>query len=162
MELALEGFLVSQILEKKIKHSQARLHRNPHAANFVAKNGESVSAGQTITSPKLGKTLALIGQKGIDAFYRGTVGQSIVNTLQKQGGIMTMDDLKNYRICERKPLIGRFHEFEVVTMPPPSSGGVVHKPESDRSKPARSTDRSQPDYTHRLIGQLKHGFADHY
>ena len=162
VKLALEGFLVSQILEKKIKHSQARLHRNPHAANFFAKNGESVSAGQTITSPRLGKTLALIGQKGIDAFYGGTVGQSIVNTLQKQGGIMTMDDLKKYRIRERKPLIGRFHEFEVVTMPPPSSGGVVLLQTLKviaQSLP-RSTDRSQSDYTHRLIESLKHGFAD--
>ena len=162
VDLAREGFLVSKILEKKIKSSKSSLHRVPHAANFFTKNGEPVSAGQTVVSPLLGNTLSLIGEKGIHVFYRGKVGKSIVNTIQKQGGIMTMDDLKSYRVRERKPLVDRFQEFEVVTMPPPSSGGVVLLQTLKviaQSLP-QSTDRSHPEYTHRLIESLKHGFAD--
>ena len=72
----------------------------------------------------LAKTLRAIARHGPRAFYRGPLARKIAAAVQRAGGVMTIDDLKKYRAVERKPLVGTYRGYNIVSMPPPSSGGV--------------------------------------
>jgi gamma-glutamyltranspeptidase/glutathione hydrolase len=82
-------------------------------------------AGQLLRQPDLGKVLDEISIHGEAGFYDGWVAQKIVSGLKAQGGILELDDLKNYSVRTRAPLIARFSNREIVTMPPPSAGGTT-------------------------------------
>jgi gamma-glutamyltranspeptidase/glutathione hydrolase len=85
---------------------------------------EPCPVGTFLKQPDLAKVLREISAHGKDGFYSGWVGRKIVNGIAKAGGILTIKDLEQYRPKIREPLVGKFHGMEVVTMPPPSSGGV--------------------------------------
>jgi gamma-glutamyltranspeptidase/glutathione hydrolase len=81
--------------------------------------------GQTLYQKDLAKTRQAISKDGAKAFYQGSIAQKIAAGIQSSNGILTVSDLNNFKPKERAPLIGKFHDDEVVTMPPPSSGGMV-------------------------------------
>jgi len=72
----------------------------------------------------LAKSLRLIAKQGAKAFYQGEIATKIAKEMQSHGGTMTLEDLKAYKVVERQPIIGDYRGYKVVTMPPPSSGGV--------------------------------------
>ena len=88
-------------------------------------NGMVPKEGDVIRQPDLSATLKTIAEDGGESFYRGRIAAAIVNTVQSSGGVITRDDLKNYKPVWREPLIGSYRERRVITMPPPSSGGVA-------------------------------------
>lgn len=81
--------------------------------------------GDLLKQPDLAKTLALISQKGAAGFYQGTIAKKITSGIHSAGGILKESDLNHYQVQTRLPLLGHFHDFEIVTMPPPSSGGIA-------------------------------------
>lgn len=81
--------------------------------------------GEVLKQPDLAKTLATISLKGSAGFYEGAIAKQLVSGIRASGGILTEADLKDYKAQSRAPLIGHFHGFEIVTMPPPSSGGIA-------------------------------------
>ena len=75
--------------------------------------------------PDLADTLAAIAKDGPSAFYEGAVAAKLAAAVQAAGGVMTADDLKEYRAIEREPMRGSYRGYDIVSMPPPSSGGVA-------------------------------------
>jgi gamma-glutamyltranspeptidase/glutathione hydrolase len=81
--------------------------------------------GTTIRQPRLGETLARIRDRGAIDFYAGTTARLLASDIQRNGGMLLSTDLAGYQAVRRKPLSGRFMDFQVLTMPPPSSGGIA-------------------------------------
>lgn len=120
--LARHGTMVTpQTLQRS-----SRLARWPSSAKiFLQADGSALPPGRRLVQSDLANTLAAIARGGPRAFYRGATGRKIAAAVRKAGGVMTDDDLKNYRAVVRRPLYGRYRGDEVVTMPPPSAGGVL-------------------------------------
>ena len=94
------------------------------AAIFLHQDGAPLTHGDILRQPDLADTLATIGREGPKGFYEGPVAQKIVTAVRAAGGTMTMDDLAAYRAIERPPVQGTYRGHTIVSMPPPSSGGV--------------------------------------
>ncbi|MBF2027090.1 MAG: gamma-glutamyltransferase [Oscillatoriales cyanobacterium C42_A2020_001] len=122
IQLAEEGFLVNPGLVNAIARQQT-LQNNPAARQIFTRNGKPLSIGDRLVQRDLAQTLRAIAQDS-QSFYTGKVGQAISQDLQANGGLITLQDLKQYRPIWREPVCGLFRVFRVCSMPPPSSGGV--------------------------------------
>jgi gamma-glutamyltranspeptidase / glutathione hydrolase len=91
---------------------------------YLRQDGSVPQTGDHIALDDLAATLETIGAKGAAGFYSGPVGQKIVEAVNAAGGRMTIEDLANYRAVERPPVRGNYRGYDVVSMPPPSSGGA--------------------------------------
>jgi gamma-glutamyltranspeptidase/glutathione hydrolase len=98
---------------------------NAAAQEVFLPNGEPPAVGSTIRQPDLAITLAAMADDGFDGFYRGDVAAKLVEGARAGGGIWTLDDLAEYRVVEREPLIGTYQGTTIISAPPPSSGGVA-------------------------------------
>jgi gamma-glutamyltranspeptidase / glutathione hydrolase len=126
IRLAREGFPLYLRLQYGIKAKRDILARSPDAAKaFLTADGNVPEVGAIIKQPQLANTLEAISNQGARGFYEGRVAQNLVAGVRAGGGIWTLEDLKNYRVVERKPLVGEFHGARIVTAPPPSSGGIA-------------------------------------
>jgi len=123
--LARSGIDVEDDLADSLPHAQARLKRWPASARiFLRPDGKPLGRGDRLVQPDLADVLDAIGRDGERAFYDGPVAEKIVASVRAAGGRMTQDDLKSYRAVERAPLHGLYRGYEIVAMPPPSSGGI--------------------------------------
>jgi gamma-glutamyltranspeptidase / glutathione hydrolase len=126
IRLAREGFPLYLRLQFGIKAKRDILARSPDAAKaFLTADGNVPEVGAVIKQPELANTLEAIANQGAKGFYEGRVAQNLVAGVRAGGGIWTLEDLKNYRVVERKPLIGEYHGARIVTASPPSSGGIA-------------------------------------
>ncbi|CAI2718987.1 gamma-glutamyltransferase [Nitrospina watsonii] len=91
---------------------------------FYKPDGSMYRLGETIVFPDLAHSLKLIAEQGPSAFYEGGIAQKIAADMQANGGLITLDDLKNYAPTLRQPVRGTYRGYEVVSMPPPSAGGI--------------------------------------
>ena len=126
IRLAREGFPLYARLQYGIKAKRDILARSPDAAKaFLTADGNVPEIGAIIKQPELAKTLEAIAAQGAKGFYEGRVAENLVAGVRAGGGIWTLEDLKNYRVVERKPLVGEYHGARIVTASPPSSGGIA-------------------------------------
>jgi gamma-glutamyltranspeptidase/glutathione hydrolase len=126
IRLAREGFPLYLRLQFAIKSKHDTLERSPDAAKvFLTADGGVPEIGAVIKQRELAQTLEAIAAQGAKGFYEGRVAQNLVGGVRAGGGIWTLEDLKNYRVVERKPLIGEYHGARIVTASPPSSGGIA-------------------------------------
>jgi gamma-glutamyltranspeptidase/glutathione hydrolase len=126
--------------------------------------GGEVRLGDRVTNPAQAAALRLIARDGADAFYGGLIGRAVVGAVRQDGGALDLADLAQYAVRETAPLVGRFRGDTILTMPPPSSGGVAilqtlgilerRLDEIDRPRP------NDPTYVHLLTEAMKHAFAD--
>ncbi len=121
--MASQGFVVSDRLERAIAGSAERLAQNPAAAAVFLSGGNPLQAGDILRQPDLAKTLSQIAVDPND-FYEGETAAAIASDMQANGGLITQADLKAYKPIWRDPICGPFRQYEVCSMPPPSSGGV--------------------------------------
>jgi gamma-glutamyltranspeptidase/glutathione hydrolase len=125
IKLAKKGFIVTHDLANALEIYKDRMHKSEASKSiFYKSNGTFYQAGEKLKQKDLAKTLKCIAKKGRNAFYKGKIGQKIINDIQLNGGIMTMEDLANYTVNEIEAVSGTYKGFEVYSMPPPSSGGV--------------------------------------
>jgi len=126
IRLAREGFPLYLRLQYGIKAKRDTLARSPDAAKaFLTAAGNAPEIGAIIKQPELANTLEAIAAQGAKGFYEGRVAENLVSGVRAGGGIWTLEDLKNYRVAERKPLVSEYHGTRIVTAPPPSSGGIA-------------------------------------
>ncbi len=92
---------------------------------FLKKDGKPYLPGETIKQPQLARVLKEMRNRGIVPFYQGEIGRDIVQTVQKEGGVLSLKDLKNYKVRWLKPVISEFAGHKLYLMPPPSSGGLI-------------------------------------
>jgi gamma-glutamyltranspeptidase/glutathione hydrolase len=120
--LARDGITVTP---QTLPTDPSRLARWPSSAKiFLQSDGTPLAPGERLVQADLAHSLEAIGQGGPRAFYQGAIAQKIADAVLKAHGVMTVDDLKNYRAMVRKPVLGRYRGYDIVAMPPPSSGGV--------------------------------------
>lgn len=124
VDLAEQGFVVHEKLANNIDHYIERTKEASINNNF-SEYFAHAKAGTTFKQPELAKTLKAIQRQGKDGFYKGNVAKHIVDFMQQNGGLITYEDLLAYKAVWRKPLHLNWQGYELVTAPPPSSGGVA-------------------------------------
>jgi len=125
IKLAREGFPVSFGLQFSLRARSEQLQRNPEAKRlFFAPDGSLLPVGYTWKQPDLAWTLNQISRDGHEGFYAGEVANRFVTEMEAGNGLITATDLADYSVVEREPVRGTFHDFEIVSTPPPSSGGI--------------------------------------
>jgi gamma-glutamyltranspeptidase / glutathione hydrolase len=125
LDLAQKGFPVEDDLADSLPGARERLGRWPASAAIFLNGGDVLHEGERLIQPDLADTLRAIAKDGPRAFYSGRVADNIAAAVQKAGGIMTADDLAHYKAIERPALRGSYRGYDIVSMPPPSSGGVA-------------------------------------
>lgn len=162
MRLAREGFTVEDDLADSLPRAQPRLARWPATAAIFLKDGKPLQRGDTLVQADLAASLETIAARGPRAFYEGPLAEKLVASLSASGGIMTLDDLKNYRAIERPPVRGIYHGYNVASMPPPSSGGVHLAQILNilEGFPLRETGAGSAATLHLMIEAMKPAYAD--
>ena len=125
VKLATEGWTLPEGLARSLNSRATSENALPGVVAGYSKDGVPWEAGETITLPILGRTLAKIRDEGRDGFYRGEIAQLIVDEMGRGNGIITLEDLEIYRAIEREPIRGTFRGYDIMSMPPPSSGGII-------------------------------------
>ena len=120
--LARDGFALTP--EEAHELTDHDLARFPESRLLFQRNGAYYRSGETFQQPELARTLERISADP-DDFYHGKMAQELVDDLKKGGALITLEDLAQYNVVEREPVIGTFHNYTVISAPPPSSGGVV-------------------------------------
>jgi gamma-glutamyltranspeptidase/glutathione hydrolase len=123
-----------------------------------------VAIGDLIRNPDQAKALRLIAEHGPKAFYEGAIGQAITDAMHAHAGTLTAADLAGYRVREMQPLRGEFQGYEILSMPPPSSGGIAILQTlgilSYRSPDFKHTKHNTANYVHLVAEAMKHAFAN--
>ncbi|GAB4363265.1 MAG: gamma-glutamyltransferase [Calditrichia bacterium] len=125
IDLAENGFVLNDFMVRAIQENADDLKKFSYTASIFFPEGYAPKAGQRFYQHDLARSLRAIALHGDRAFYEGQIAREIVKTVQQSGGILTLDDLKTYRAIERSPLIFSYNDFQIITLPPPSSGGVI-------------------------------------
>jgi gamma-glutamyltranspeptidase/glutathione hydrolase len=124
--LARDGFVVTDDVADAMPGERGRLARWPSAIKiFSGKDGAALKDGDLLVQADLATTLSAISEQGPRGFYQGPVAEKLVKGIGDAGGIMTLDDLKSYQPVIRAPMRGTYRGYDIVSMPLPSSGGVV-------------------------------------
>jgi gamma-glutamyltranspeptidase / glutathione hydrolase len=163
IKLAREGIEVRDDLVDSLMLAEPRLARWPSSAKiFLKANDAPLGEGDRLLQPELAATLATIARQGPDGFYKGAIAEKIAASVQDAGGLMTADDLKNYRAVVRDPLRGSYRGFEIMSMPPPSSGGVhlIEMLNILEGFPLHDLGAGSPAALHLTIEAMKLAYAD--
>ena len=126
IHLAENGFVVTDRQSETMREAQKDLAKFESSRKyFLKKDGSVYKGGEVLVQKDLAKTLRLIQKQGESAFYRGKIADLIEKDMEKNGGIITKEDLANYQVAWRKPQIGKYRgKYTIISMTPPSSGGV--------------------------------------
>jgi len=125
IELADKGIEVSKNFHNSLKRAQRRMSRIASTKKvYYNNNNNPPDIGDNFVQKDLAWTLKQIAQNGKKAFYQGDVAEKISADSLKHGGIISLQDLANYKVIEREPVSGNYRGYDVVSMPPPSSGGI--------------------------------------
>src|SRR5712672_2481237 len=129
IRLAENGFAVSEKLEREFREEKKVLERFPMSRRIFLNDGKMLKVGDTLKQPELAATLKRIAKSGAQEVFGGETARLIVAEMVKSGGLITLEDLAAYKPRVREVLRAKYenggHEWEVVTSPPPSSGGVA-------------------------------------
>ena len=165
IKLAEDGFVIPHDLANTLasKRYRERLSADPAAAKvFFKKNKEIYSAGEILVQKDLAWTLKQLSQNGPEAFYSGDIAKLIVKEMERNGGLITLQDLKNYNVAERQPLEGDYKGYKVVSMPPSSSGGthLIQMLNMLEDFPIKEMGFGSADTIHILAEVMKRAYAD--
>jgi len=122
---AAEGFPVSYELAKDLESYKTRLTKFPDSRRIFLKDGKLFNEGDTLKQPDLARTLMRLQENGPREFYDGLTARLITDDMKANGGLVRGEDLKNYKAILRQPITGTYRGYEIITIPPPSSGGVA-------------------------------------
>lgn len=169
--LTTRGFLIDEHFLQCAKKMDEEYQRWPQIELGFARTREklvrqhrALQAGARLRRPDQAELLKMLARDGPQAVYRGPIADAILAAVAEGGGVLSQEDLRDYRVIERQPLRFRYRErYEIITMPLPSCGGVIlaqalHSLEPVDLKAAFL--RSPPDATHEILEALKHGFAN--
>ena len=123
IRLAREGYALSWIEARDFRHDK-HLGEFAESRRIFQRDGNYYQPGEIFHQPELARTLERIAAKP-DDFYHGALARELAAAMQKGGGLITADDLAHYEVKEREPVRGTYREYEVISAPPPSSGGTV-------------------------------------
>lgn len=125
IDLAENGYIVTATMRQCTEDEYYEVSRMPEVANYyLDANGLPLDVGTVLTNKDLAKTYKMIADKGTEGFYQGEVAKALVDSVQKYGGNMTLDDLENYKVEIREPVSSTYRDYSIYSLPPASSGGT--------------------------------------
>jgi gamma-glutamyltranspeptidase/glutathione hydrolase len=157
-----QGLIVSEVLAGMITEHYDVVAAFPTSADIYLDEGFPRMPGETVLNAGLAKTLRQISDQGHDAFYRGSVARSMVDAVQADGGLMTLEDLAGYTVRVRVPLTGSYRGYEIIAAPPPSSGGahVIELLNIMENYDLEWIGRNTPESLHAWAEAMKLTFSD--
>lgn len=161
IELADRGYPISNRFVEATRSRQKVLLNNPDARRIFTQNGKLYTPGDVLVQKDLAATLRAIAQDP-QSFYTGKIASAIAQDMQANGGLITLDDLKQYRPTWRTPVCGNFRESRVCSMPPPSSGGVhlLEMLNLIGDTDLKTLGWHHPDALHLLVESMRIAYAD--
>jgi gamma-glutamyltranspeptidase / glutathione hydrolase len=164
IELAEKGFPVDARLAALLKDESTTLGRFATTNRIFLKDGVFYKEGEILRQTELAATLRRIAKKGPEEFYRGKTAHDLASEMQREGGILTLDDLASYEAKIREPLFASYksggHDWQMITSPPPSSGGVAMIEEMNILAPVELKGWDDPESVHWVIEAMRRAFAD--
>jgi gamma-glutamyltranspeptidase/glutathione hydrolase len=124
VELASKGYALTDAEATSLRDAANRLGAFPESKRIFLRGGKFYQPGDTFVQPDLGRTLDRIARLGATDFYQGETARLLAADMKEHGGPITLDDLNGYQAIERQPLTGRYRGYDILSAPPPSSGGV--------------------------------------
>ncbi len=124
VKLAKDGFTVTGPVAASLNAARTRLESDPESKRVFFGDGRPYQDGDTLRQTELGATLERIARNGAAEFYQGETAKRLAAQMQAHGGLVSLEDLENYKVAERTPLGGNYNAFHIITAPPPSAGGV--------------------------------------
>lgn len=161
IKIAQDGFQVSQRFVDRLEQRKQPILNNPAARGVFTRNGAIFQPGDLLVQRDLAKTLQEIA-KDPQSFYTGDIARAIASDMAKNGGLITLEDLKSYKPAYRTPVCGNFRKAQICSMPPPSSGGV-HLLEILNiigDTDLKSKGWHNPDALHLVVEAMKIAYAD--
>ncbi|KAM1727318.1 hypothetical protein PS2_017577 [Malus domestica] len=160
IKLARDGYIVAPYLGGYLSTHGDKILSDPGLRQVFAPNGKMLKAGDTCYNVELGRSLEAVAELGPQAFYNGTLGEKLVEDVREAGGILTMEDLRNYKVNVVDAMAANVLGYAVFGMPPPSSGTLGLSMVLNIFNSYGTTDAANGDLgLHRLIEALKHMFA---
>ncbi len=163
IRIATEGLYVSTYAANSITDAYEKATTFPEMQKvYWDENGLPLEAGVVLKNPDFAKTLNLIAEKGNDGFYKGEVAQAIVDSLAKYEGVMTLEDLANYKVTVKEPVQGTYRGYTLLSSPPPSSGGTILIEILNilENFDVAALKVNSPEYIHLIVETFKLAYAD--
>ena len=160
--LAQDGFVLSDRLAKLFVSHREHLEKYADSNRIFLNNGKHFQEGDVLKQPELADTLKRMQKSGAQEFYTGETARLIVADMQANNGLITLEDLKNYQAKERTPLRGIYRGHEIISMSPPSSGGIVllQALNALENHDVRSMEHNSSKKYHLVTEILRRSFAD--
>lgn len=162
IDLAKDGFELEYRLARSFEYELDLFNKYESTKKIFTKNGMPFREGDLFIQNDLSKTLNLIKIFGNDGFYKGEIAKLIVDQIVNDGGYISLEDLQNYKPIERKPITTDYRGFEVITMGPPSAGGVTLLQMLNilENFSFNKKEWGSSLYIHKLVEAMKYSFAD--
>ena len=163
IKLAEKGFLLSKYQADLFNvYKESFLSNNATSKIFIRKDNRPWKKGDRFFQKDLAKTLKRIAKFGLDGFYKGVTAELIIKEMQKSNGLISKYDLEQYRSVYREPVIGSFRDIEIISMGPPSSGGLllIHMLNALENFNIDTLGWNSTDYVHLLTEIAKRAYAD--
>ena len=162
IDLARDGFVLEYRLARSFEYEIDSFNKYESSKKIFTKDGNPFNEGDLFIQNDLANTLELIKNGGVDGFYSGKTAELIVNQISQQGGYITLEDLKNYKPIERSAISSDYKGYKVITMGPPSGGGVslLQMLNILENKSFEKNEWGSSGYFHNLIEAMKYSFAD--
>ncbi len=162
IRLAEKGFPVSGALADALGEYSERFSRDASSVAYFTRKGAPYRTGDVLTQKDLARTLKAIARDGASGFYDGVVADLIVAEMTANGGLITAEDLKSYKAVERDAVHGRFRGYDIISMPPPSSGGVhlIEMLNVLEGYDLAAMGHNSADYLGLLVESMRRAYAD--
>jgi gamma-glutamyltranspeptidase/glutathione hydrolase len=160
--LADTGFALSDALAGSMERVLPRMQRYPASVAKFSRGGTPYRAGERWRQPDLARTLGRILSRGRDGFYAGETAHLIAQEMQRGGGLITEQDLEKYQAKERTPVHGTYRGYDIISMPPPSSGGValVEMLNILEGYDLAALPHNGPEYIHFVVEAMRRAYRD--
>lgn len=162
IRLAEKGFPVTDALADALGEYSERFRRDPSSVAYFTRGGAALEKGDILVQKDLARTLKAIAKSGAEGFYEGPVADLIVAEMAANGGLITHEDLKDYKAVERPAVVGSYRGYDVISMPPPSSGGVhlVEMLNVLEGFDLAALGHNSADYLGLLVETMRRAYAD--
>ena len=160
IRIARQGFPVYDRIAKQYGERREAMERYASTRAVYLADGDAPEVGETLLQPDLARTLERLGRGGFDGFYRGETAKAILATVRADGVNWTAEELAAYRVKERAPIRFKYRGWDIVTAPPPSSGGIVLAETLQILEGWNLAELSETQRAHLMIEALRRAYRD--
>jgi len=160
IRLARDGFPVYARLARGYQARREVMERYPGTRAVFLANGAPLQEGDTFRQPELADTLSLLAERGFDGFYRGELAAKLIAGVNAEGGQWTAQDVAGYTVKERAPIRLRYHHWDIITAPPPSSGGIALAQMLQILEPWELSKLDEVQRVHLITESMRRAFRD--